>query len=183
MTVAEGPLVPGADGPRRLSRRDILRRGAVVGGTAAAVWAAPQLTTRALAAASCGSSPCFCGVYTLNGMSAGSWLGGVCNGGATLPTQCGGTLNTGLPAGYSFTISTTATTVDVTLVKDDSSQCGWEFEEAWIYLDCDTPACKQATLSGSPCKRTATFTYTGSLPTDIETCFRMYFRLCGCADS
>lgn len=166
------------DDDRRLSRRDILRRGAVVGGTAAAVWAAPQLTTRALAAASCGSSPCFCGVYLLGG-SGGSWKN--C-GDNTMPSNCDSVLHTGLPPGYSFTISTSGNDVIVTLVKDDSSECGWEFEEAYFNIDCSPTDCRAATLSGTPCKRTATFTYGSGIPANIDSCGNLYFRLCGCAD-
>lgn len=183
MTRWEEHDVAETDDARRLSRRAILRRGAVVGGTATALWAAPQLATRALAAEACGTPPCFCGVYTLDSSCPGTWGGGTCNGG-TLPSDCGGSLNCGLPTGYGFTISTTSTTVVVTLDKLDDDECGWEFADAWIYLsDCGTPQCTQATLSGSPCERTATFTYSGGVPSNIEDCFELYFKLCGCADS
>lgn len=162
---------------RRLSRRDILRRGAIVGGSATALWAAPQLTTRALAAACAGSPLCYCGVYRI-GTSTAGWTN--CTS-TTLPTDCGGVLHEGLPPGYSFTITTSGNDVIVTLVKDDTSECDWGFSEAYINLDCAPTGCKVAALSGTGgCKRTATFTYSGGIPSNIETCFNLYFRLCGC---
>lgn len=173
--------VSGTSDPRRLSRRDMLRKSAIVGGAAAAVWAAPQLTSKAMASGACTGSPlCHCGFYNLDGYTSTYWRD---DSGQSMPSSCSGVLNAGLPVGYSFSIATTSTTVEVTLVKDDASQCGREFADAWIVLSCASPAETQAVLSGSPCKRTATFTYSGGLPSNIESCFHLFYQLCGCADS
>lgn len=134
-----------------------------------------------MASGACTGSPlCHCGYYNLDGVASTYWRD---NNSMTPPAPCRGVLNSGLPVGYSFSIATTGTTVVVTLVKDDAGQCGREFTEAWIELSCATPAETQAVLSGSPCKRTATFTYSGGLPGNIESCFHMFYKLCGCADS